>query len=146
MTIKKKPVILMADDDEDDRVLVREAFLEIGLESVLTFVDDGQKLIDYLQCCVNNDSAPCPDLILLDLNMPKKDGRTALKEIKSDMRFRYIPVVIMTTSKETIDVVTCYRSGANTYISKPPSFDQLTEVVNCLHQYWFKTAVLPKKS
>jgi two-component system, response regulator len=144
MTIKKKPVILMADDDEDDRVLVRDAFLKNGLKGELLFVEDGQELIDYLQTCVNNDSVPCPDLILLDLNMPKKDGRTALKEIKSDPRLKHIPVIIMTTSNEASDVAKCYRNGASTYISKPPSFEQLTQVVDCINQYWFNTAVLPK--
>jgi len=138
--------ILMADDDLDDFMLIKEAFTENNLETDLRFVEDGEALMDYLQrrsgyaeCGVS----PRPCLILLDLNMPGKDGREALKEIKSDPDLRRIPIVVLTTSDDDKDVLLSYDLGANSFITKPVMFADLVEVVKSLSVYWFNMVVLP---
>jgi CheY-like chemotaxis protein len=145
--MKRKPiVILMADDDPDDRMLAQEALAESRLANDLHFVEDGEHLMDYLYQrgpFAEADSSPRPGVILLDLNMPRKDGRAALKEIKSDPELRRIPVVIMTTSKADEDIVRSYDSGANSYITKPVTFDNLVEVISNLGRYWFEIVELP---
>ena len=142
-----KPVtILMADDDPDDRMLAQDALKEARLGNHMNFVEDGQALMDYLQRqgnYSNPEKSPRPGLILLDLNMPKKDGREALKEIKSDPNLRSIPVVVMTTSKADQDILRSYDLGANSYITKPVTFDELVEVVRGLGHYWFEIVELP---
>jgi CheY-like chemotaxis protein len=144
---KKKPItILMADDDPDDRELTREAFEENRLTNDLRFVEDGEELLDYLHRrgkYTDPASAPWPAIILLDLNMPKKDGREALRELKSDPRFRGIRVVIMTTSKAEQDVVRSYDLSAASYITKPVTFEQLVEVIRTLGKYWLEIVELP---
>jgi len=137
--------ILMADDDEDDRMLALDAVRESRLRNVLHCVEDGQELMDYLNHSgrYTAGNAPRPGLILLDLNMPKKDGRQALREIKSDPDLRRIPVVILTTSKTEEDILRAYDLGANSFITKPVTFDRLVEIVRTLGQYWFNIVALP---
>ncbi len=138
--------ILLADDDEDDCMLAREALAETRLFSELYVVRDGEELLDYLYHrgkYVNPNSSPRPGLILLDLNMPKKDGREALKEIKNDPHLRTIPVVILTTSKAEEDIYHTYELGANSFIIKPMNFESLVEVMRTIGKYWFEIVELP---
>ena len=142
-----KPItILMADDDPDDQMLTKDAFEECRLSNDLRFVNDGEKLMDYL--CrrgdfENPEESPRPGLILLDLNMPRKDGREALGEIKSDPDLRRIPVVVLTTSKAEEDILKSYDLGVNSFIVKPVSFEKLVEVVKALGKYWIQIVELP---
>jgi two-component system response regulator len=142
----KKPItILIADDDADDRELVREAFAENCLANELRFVEDGEELLDYLHCrgkYVDPASAPRPGIILLDLNMPRKDGREALQEIRREQRFRGIRVVIMTTSKAEEDVARSYDLSAASYIAKPVTFERLVEVIRVFGKYWLEIVEL----
>jgi CheY-like chemotaxis protein len=138
--------ILMADDDPDDRFLTQEAFEENHLINDLHFVEDGEKLMDYLhQRGEFSDPAqsPRPGLILLDLNMPRKDGRQALKEIKADPDLRSIPIVVLTTSKAEEDILRTYDLGVNSFITKPVTFEGLVSVVKTLSKYWFEIVSLP---
>jgi len=142
-----KPVVfLMADDDPDDRLLIREAFQESLISNSIYFVEDGVELMDYLRqqgSYAHPADAPTPDLILLDLNMPRKDGREALAEIKSDTQLRYIPIVVLTTSKAEEDIMRSYDIGAASYITKPVTFDGLVESIRGLGQYWVQIVRLP---
>jgi len=136
--------IVIADDDADDRYLAKEALEESRLANVLHFVEDGEELLDYLHhrgkyAELNGH----PGLILLDLNMPRMDGREALREIKSDKRLRQIPIVILTTSKSEEDIIRSYRLGVNSFITKPVSFEGLVEVMRTLRKYWFEIVELP---
>jgi CheY-like chemotaxis protein len=142
-----KPVVfLMADDDPDDRLLIKEAFEESLITNSIYFVEDGVELMDYLHKrdkFANSGDAPTPDLILLDLNMPRKDGREALAEIKSDAQLRHIPVVVLTTSKAEEDIMRSYDIGAAGYITKPVTFDGLVEAIKGLKRYWVQIVRLP---
>lgn len=142
-----KPItILMADDDVDDCQMTREAFEESHLANDLRFVNDGVELLDYLyRRGAYSDAAksPRPGLILLDLNMPRKDGREALKEIKADASFKQIRIVVMTTSKAEQDIVRSYNLGAESYIMKPVTFAGLTDVVKTIGKYWLEIVELP---
>ncbi len=141
-------IILMADDDEDDYMLAREALLESRLTNELHFVKDGEELMDYLYRrakYAQKSNSPRPGLILLDLNMPKKDGREALTEIKSDPNLRQIPVVVLTTSKAQDDIYEIYDLGANSFITKPVTFSSLVEVMKTLGKYWFEIVELPQE-
>ncbi|HEX5241995.1 MAG TPA: response regulator [Tepidisphaeraceae bacterium] len=143
---KAKPVtILLADDDSDDRMLARDALAESRLANDLRFVQDGEELMDYLyrRNKYANDEAPRPGLILLDLNMPRKDGREALREIKSDPNLRHIPIVVLTTSKAEEDIYRTYDLGVNSFITKPVTFDGLVSVMRGLGRYWFEIVELP---
>ncbi|MGD0231528.1 MAG: response regulator [Syntrophorhabdales bacterium] len=145
---KKSVTILMADDDQDDCLLVSTAFEESRLANDLRFVADGEELMDYLYRRGKYPDAltsPRPGLILLDLNMPRKDGREALKEIKNDAGLREIPVVVLTTSKEEEDILRSYNLGANSYITKPVTFEGLVDVIKSLGRYWFQVVELPCK-
>ena len=142
----KDGVILMAEDDSDDRLLVKDAMAECRWQGDLRFVADGEELLDYLTRRGKYSppaDAPRPGLILLDLNMPRKDGREALHEIKTDAELRRIPVVVLTTSKADNDIGGMYDLGANSFISKPIQFDALVSVMQVLGQYWFTTVELP---
>ena len=144
----KSMVILMADDDADDRLLAKDALTECHLSGEVHFVEDGEDLLDYLQHrgkYTGGTSAPTPSLILLDLNMPKKDGREALREIKSNPDLRKIPVVVLTTSKADTDIAQIYDLGANSFISKPVAFDALVNVMRALGHYWWEIVELPVK-
>ncbi|NET60980.1 MAG: response regulator [Symploca sp. SIO2E6] len=136
----------MADDDPDDCMLAKEALAESSLANDLRFVSDGEELLDYLYHrgkYTQPSSSPCPGLILLDLNMPKKDGREVLKEIKADPNLRYIPIVVLTTSKAEEDIHRSYALGANSFIAKPVTFSSLVEVMKTLRKYWFEIVELP---
>jgi CheY-like chemotaxis protein len=135
--------ILMADDDEDDRENTEEAFREHHLANDFRTVKDGEELMDFLYQRGPYKDAPRPGLILLDLNMPRKDGREALREIKSDPNLRSIPVVVLTTSREEEDVLRTYDLGANSFISKPVGFDSLVQLVTTMTRYWFQLVELP---
>lgn len=137
--------ILMADDDADDRMLAHDAMQESRLCNCFRFVEDGQELMDYLKRRGKyaTEDAPRPGLILLDLNMPRKDGRRALEEIKSDPELRRIPVVVLTTSKTEEDILRTYDLGANSFITKPVTFERLVEIVRTLGVYWFNIVELP---
>jgi CheY-like chemotaxis protein len=139
--------ILMADDDEDDRVLTADALRRSRLVNDMRFVVDGDDLMKYLRgegpYAPGGTPAPRPGLILLDLNMPKKDGREALAEIKGDPDLRQIPVVVLTTSKAEEDIFRTYDLGVNSFVSKPVTFEQLAEVMGALAMYWFDLVELP---
>jgi CheY-like chemotaxis protein len=149
MRDEHKPiVILLAEDDEEDRMLACDALAESGMSDEIFCVTDGEDLMDYLHRRGNYAPpavAPRPGLLLLDLNMPKKDGREALREIKSDPQLRHTPVVVMTTSKAEEDIYRCYDSGASSYISKPVSFKGLVDVMKGLGEYWFEIVALPQE-
>ena len=148
MSTSKSIVSLMADDDADDRLLAKDALTECRLANDLYFVENGEELLDYLKRrgkFTQMTDSPRPGLILLDLNMPKKDGREALKEIKADPELRKTPVVVLTTSKADTDIGSIYELGANSFISKPVSFDSLVEVMKVLGRYWFEIVELPVK-
>jgi two-component system response regulator len=139
-------VILMADDDEDDRLLARDALEESRLANSLRFVNDGVELMDYLRRegrYADPASSPRPGVILLDLNMPRKDGREALQEIKADPELRRIPVVVMTTSQAEEDIVRSYDLGASSFITKPITFEGLVRVMRGLGTYWIEIVQLP---
>ena len=149
MTTHERITILMADDDPDDRLLVRDAFDEIRLSNPLVFVEDGVELMDYLRrrgAYAHLAGTPLPGLILLDLNMPKKDGREVLKEIKQDLALRTIPIVILTTSNVEEDILRTYDLDTNSYIIKPVTFDKLVEIVSKVTQYWLEIVRLPPNS
>jgi CheY-like chemotaxis protein len=138
--------ILLADDDPDDRQLTRDAFKENRLANALATVEDGEELLDYLHRrgkYKELQGTPLPGLILLDLNMPRKDGREALKEIKAHPEFRRIPIVVLTTSKAEEDILRTYDLGVNSYITKPVTFKSLVEIVKVLGRYWFEVVELP---
>lgn len=138
--------ILMADDDPDDRMMTQEAFEEAKLGNSLDFVEDGEQLMDYLYRREEYSSLkdiPLPGLILLDLNMPKKDGREALKEIKDDPKLRRIPIIVLTTSKSEEDVFRSYDIGVSSFITKPVSFESLIDIVKTLKKYWLEIVILP---
>ena len=137
--------ILLADDDPDDRRLTQDAFEESRLANDLRVVEDGQELLDYLRRDgrFQGEHAPRPGLILLDLNMPRLDGREALQAIKADPSLRSIPIVVLTTSKSEEDVFRSYDLGVNSFITKPVSFQGLVEVVRVLGHYWFEIVELP---
>ncbi len=138
--------ILMADDDLDDRMLTKDALEEARLANCLHFVENGEELIDYLHHrgqYADRTKFPSPGLILLDLNMPKKDGREALTEIKADPDLRRIPVVVLTTSQAEEDVLRTYDLGANSFITKPVTFESLVDLVTVLGKYWFGIVELP---
>ena len=136
--------ILLADDDADDRLLVREAFEENHLLNPLHTVEDGEELMDYLYGRGKFAGiAARPNLILLDLNMPRKSGIEALREIKSDPSLRTIPIVVLTTSRAEEDILKSYELGVNSFIVKPVTFDSLVELVKELGKYWFQIVELP---
>jgi CheY-like chemotaxis protein len=138
--------ILLADDDPDDRLLTAEAFAEARLANQLHTVEDGVALMDFLHRRPPYTDKPRPGLILLDLNMPRKDGRQALAEIKNNPDLAHIPVVVLTTSAEEEDVLRTYELGANSYITKPVTFEGLVHAVGVLGQYWFSLVDLPVES
>jgi CheY-like chemotaxis protein len=144
----KPTTILLADDDEEDRMLACDALAESRLPNEISCVTDGEDLMDYLHRrgqYAPPAEAPRPGLILLDLNMPKKDGREALREIKSDSALRQIPVVVLTTSKSDEDIYNSYDSGASSFITKPVTFEGLVEVMKGLGRYWFEIVELPRE-
>lgn len=142
-----KPItILLADDDAEDRMLTSDAMKESRLVNDLRFVEDGEELLDYLYHrgrYSDPAAAPRPGLILLDLNMPKKDGREALREIKVDPDLRRIPIVVLTTSKAEEDIFRTYDLGANSFITKPVQFQSLVNLMREIGRYWIEIVELP---
>jgi CheY-like chemotaxis protein len=140
--------ILYADDDAEDRMLVKDAWNESHVANEMVFVEDGEELMDYLHRrgkYAQLAGSPLPGLILLDLNMPRKDGREALKEIKSDPRLRAIPIVVLTTSKAEEDIFRAYDLGVNSFIVKPVTFQSLVDLTLALNRYWFEIVELPSR-
>jgi CheY-like chemotaxis protein len=137
--------LLVADDDADDRLMIKDALEENRLANDLHFVEDGEDLMDYLLRRGKYSAAPAPrpGLILLDLNMPKKDGREALRDIKSDPALKDIPVVVLTTSKAEEDIYRTYNLGVNSFVTKPVTFGSLVDILKELGKYWFEIVELP---
>jgi two-component system response regulator len=138
--------ILVAEDDADDRLMIKDAFEESRLGNPVDFVEDGIQLMNYLQRqgeYAELADYPYPGFILLDLNMPRKDGRTALREIKANPVLQRIPIVILTTSKAEEDIVRTYNLGVNSFICKPVTFESLVEIVKTLGRYWIEIVALP---
>lgn len=144
---REEPItILIADDDEDDRLMAEKALAECRLKNHIHFVKDGEELMDYLHHrgrYADEEKYPLPGLILLDLNMPKKDGCEALAEIKSDPTLRRIPVVVLTTSRAEEDILRTYDLGVNSYITKPVNLGGLADAMKVLNTYWFQIVKLP---
>lgn len=147
MVVTGKPItILLADDDEEDRMLAADALTESRVANDLRCVTNGEELLDYLYRrgqYAPPAEVPRPGLILLDLNMPRKDGREALREIKADPELRTIPVVVLTTSKAEEDIYRTYDLGANSFITKPVSFEGLVDVMRDIGRYWIEIVELP---
>jgi CheY-like chemotaxis protein len=143
-----KPItILVADDDADDRQLIREAFDEAKLANDLRFVEDGVEVFEYLERqgrFADPSVSPRPGILLLDLNMPKMDGRKVLEKLKADDRYSPIRVIVMTTSQAEEDIVRSYQLAAASYITKPITFDALVQVVQALGRYWLEIVELPE--
>jgi CheY-like chemotaxis protein len=139
--------ILVCDDDEDDRMLTQQALEDAHISNDLRFVNDGEQLLDYLyqrgEYAGETGTAPRPGLILLDLNMPKMDGREALKAIKGDKTLHDIPVVVLSTSNLEHDIVRSYELGVNSFITKPVTFPGLVAAMNVLGRYWLEIVELP---
>ena len=145
--IQRPSIILLAEDDDDDFLLTQKAFKESRLINHLFRVKDGEELMDYLLhrgSYQDREKFPMPMLILLDLNMPRKNGREALKEIRANAELKKIPVVALTTSQAQEDVNLLYELGVNSFVKKPVSFDQLAKVIKVLEQYWFEIVRLPR--
>lgn len=140
-----KLIILIAEDDADDRFLLQTAFAEKGFTEKLEFVENGIELFNYLDAIEKDKEKKefYPGFILLDLNMPKKDGREVLRELKQHPTFKKIPVIVFTTTKNEMEIRRCYELGANTYIVKPVSFEAFLKVVEDIRSYWFNTASIP---
>lgn len=147
LDVLRKPVtILIADDDPDDRMLALDALTESNLGQTIHFVEDGDELLDYLYQrgkYADPATATQPGLILLDLNMPRKDGRDTIREIRADAHFRHIPIIVLTTSSAQRDILGVYTLGANSFITKPVTFDGLVDVMQALRRYWIEIAELP---
>ena len=144
MTVKKDIFILIAEDDADDRFLLQAAFEENGFTDRLHFVENGVEALDYLQSLCNNANEPVlPKFMLLDRNMPKKDGREVLNELKQHPELKKIPVVIFSTTNNEQEMRRCYELGANSYITKPNSFESLLKTVAALRSYWMHSSGVP---
>ena len=142
-----KPCILVAEDDADDRFLLQNAFSDLKILDTVSFVNDGVELLEQLNHRLADASRnPLPGLILLDLNMPRKDGRQVLAEIKNDPKLRFIPVLVFTTSSASGDIEEAYRLGANSYIVKPNDYAELADLVKIVSDFWLCSAKLPRGS
>ncbi|MBK9731768.1 MAG: response regulator [Chitinophagaceae bacterium] len=147
--LKRSEPILIAEDDEEDQEIIREAFEECNVPNDLIFVKDGEELMDYLlnkKAGVGMQRYIEPGIILLDLNMPRKDGRQALSEIKNNVELRKIPVIILTTSKEEEDVIKTYELGVNSFVIKPVTYKALVDVMKAIGNYWFEVVELPRST
>jgi two-component system, chemotaxis family, response regulator Rcp1 len=139
------PLILLVEDNAGDVRLTREALREGGIAAELTAVPDGEQALAYLRADGEHADAPRPDLILLDLNLPKKNGLEVLEEVRVDPELRRIPVVMLTTSSSSRDVAACYDRGVNCYVVKPLDLDEFTRLIQAIHSFWFETAELPPR-
>jgi len=138
--------ILLVEDSPSDQLLAREALAEAGIASRVHVVSDGIEAMDFLRRQGRHQRAPRPDLILLDLNLPRKDGREVLSEIKSSEDLKRIPVVVLTTSESEQDVKRAYALHANCYISKPVDFEAFKRVIRSIEEFWFRTVRLPSST
>lgn len=136
--MKTRPIVLIVDDDADDREIIRDAFLTKRAEPEYVFIENGDQLMEYLN--QQKDNGLLPSLVLLDLNMPGKDGREALKEIKSNSNFQGIPIVIFTTSSSGRDKQSAYNLGANCFVTKPDTFNKLVDLTDSIGQLWLSEA------
>jgi CheY-like chemotaxis protein len=146
MTAKRSIRILLAEDDPDDRLLTRRALSKSRLANTIHMVEDGEELMDFLRRegeYTDPEDAPRPGLILLDLNMPRMDGREALRKIKSDPNLRRIPVIVLTTSEADQDILQSYDLGVNAFVTKPVTFDGLADAIQALGEFWFQIVKLP---
>ena len=146
MKHRRSITILIADDDPEDRMLAEDALKESRLVNDIRFVEDGEELLEYLQHrgkYTDPESSPRPGMILLDLNMPRMDGREALKIIKTDPELRRIPVVVLTTSQAEQDIYRSYDLGVNSFIIKPVTFESLVNIMRVLEAYWFEIVEIP---
>lgn len=142
--MKKRQFILVAEDDMDDKFMLQTIFEDSGKSDLLEFVENGLELINYLDHInKNEDTLFYPHFILLDLNMPKMDGRQALKELKSHSAYKKIPIIIFSTTKNETEINRCYELGANSYIVKPYNYKDLTQIMDTVNSYWLKTAEIP---
>lgn len=145
--MRRHPItILVADDDPDDRMMIEEAFIENRVANKIVFVEDGEQLMAYLRRegdYANLADEPYPGIILLDLNMPKKDGREALRDLKADPNLCRIPIIVLTTSQAEEDIVRTYGLGVSSFITKPVSFEGLVDAVRVICQYWIQIVALP---
>jgi two-component system response regulator len=132
--------ILMADDDADDRFLVQAAFEDNKIQYTILFFEDGEQLVDYL---ANSKNTKSTRFILLDLNMPKRDGKDVLRTLKSDKKLSHIPIIVFSTSKAPDDINSSYQLGANSYVVKPSSYEHLKEVIHKISDFWLNTAMTP---
>lgn len=140
--------ILLAEDDPDDRLLTRRALQKSRIANTISTVEDGEELMEYLRHegeYTDPEDAPRPGLILLDLNMPRMDGREALKKIKSDPELRRIPVIVLTTSEAEQDILQSYDLGVNAFVTKPVTFDGLADAIQALGDFWFEIVKLPSE-
>lgn len=145
MNLSRPIHILIADDDPDDRLMASEALSRSYTASEIVCVEDGEALLDYLYSrgTFQNSVHPVPDLVLLDLNMPRKNGVEALREIKSDPALKHLPIVVLTTSKEEEDIYRTYDLGVNSFITKPITYEALVNTMRILGKYWFEVVQLP---
>ncbi|GAB3964357.1 response regulator [Spirosoma terrae] len=137
--------VLIADDDADDRMFLEQAMRQNGYTQSIEFVENGEQLMEYLrqEGRYNEQNAPWPNLLILDLNMPRKNGFQALSEIKDDPKLRRLPVIVMTTSSTDEDVIKTYNLGVNSFVTKPFNFNRLVEIIGALKTYWMDTVKLP---
>ncbi|NNE54712.1 MAG: response regulator [Flavobacteriales bacterium] len=143
---RNSPIILIAEDDPDDRLIIEEALEENQSKTTIKFVHDGQELIDYLEQAEKQAADHAmPNVIMLDLNMPKIDGREALRYVKGNVLFKKIPTIILTTSRAAEDIEASYDLGVNSFITKPSNFSGMTEIIGLINKYWFETVELPKR-
>lgn len=135
--------ILMAEDDIDDQVLLRDAFRDSGVEVELEFVPDGVELMARLNAILDAPTGKLPDLLLLDLNMPRMDGREALQAIREHDGLKHLPVIVLTTSRARLDILASYQLGANSFVTKPSRFEDLITILRSLERYWMDIVQLP---
>ena len=144
MDITKSVEILLVEDNEGDIGLVEEVFEDAKIRNIIHVVEDGEEAMLFLYKQKQFADVPTPDIILLDLNLPQKDGREVLEEIKTDDDLKRIPVVVLTTSKAEEDIIKSYDLHANSYITKPVDFDQFIKVVRSIEDFWLEVVRLPK--
>ena len=144
--IEEKQCIIVADDDTDDQFMLKEAFSSLNFDKEICTVENGEELLDYLnkRGKYNDMNLPVPKLILLDLNMPKIDGRQCLRMIKENKNFCKIPIIIFSTSNNPEDISQSYELGANSYIIKPYSYNELVEIIDVIKKYWFSIVKTPQ--
>ena len=137
--------ILLVDDNPADVVLMQEALVAGRYQSHISNVADGKQAMAFLNHVGQYANVPRPDLVILDLNLPKKDGRAVLAEVKTDVRLRTIPVIMFSTSRSMIEIVRCYELGANCYVSKPGNLEEYFQTVKSIEEFWFGSASLPRE-